>query len=302
LIVNGVEVEENSFAEMFPAWAGRFLITAVNEKWAWMAAEATVGFATTTILCPVEAGVERMVQPSETPDGRPGVLVQIYHRDRWKLKDQMVTRLGQCVLTCPTTAAFDALPEAVRRLYVGRRLRYFGDGFQRKDVMFGRNVWRIPVMDGEFIVEDKFGAKMGIAGGMFLIFAENQKMGLRAAERAVEAMRRVNNVILPFPGGICRSGSKVGSIKYPHLKSVRASTNEPYCPTIKGKVASTMIPDNVTSVYELVLDGLTLNSVKEAMAAGIKAASSMQGIIKIKAADYGGKLGPYKLYLKEVLS
>ena len=297
ILENGCLIED-TFAEMFPMWTGRILITAENEKWALIAARTATGFASSIIMSPAEAGIERVVSQDETPDGRTGTLIQIYHRTRRELRVQMIQRISQCVMTCPTTAVFDALPEAVRRLKVGRKLRLFADGFQRKDTMFGRTVWRIPVTEGEFIIEEKIGIQQGIAGGMFLIFAKNQKAGLTAAERASEAIRKVENVILTFPGGICRSGSKVGSHKYPKLK---ATTNETYCPTLKDKAASTFIPENVNSVYELVFDGLTLESVKKAMTAGLKAATSPEGIVKIKAANYGGKLGPYKLYLKEAL-
>lgn len=298
MILNGVEVEEESFAEMFPMWVGRFLITAINEKWANTAAENAVSFATTTIGCPVEGGIERDIPASETPDGKPGVAVQMYLHDWRALKKQIVERIRECVMPCPTTAVFDFLPGATRRIKVGRSLRLFGDGYQKRGEMFGRTVWRIPVTEGEFIVEETLGVKKAVAGGMFLIFARNQKAGLSAAEKASDAIRTIEDVILTFPGGICRSGSKVGSAKYPRMK---ASTNEPYCPTLKGKVTNTMIPKNVESVYELVFNGLTLESIKRAMAAGIKEACSVEEIVRIKAANYGGTLGPIKLYIKEAL-
>jgi formylmethanofuran--tetrahydromethanopterin N-formyltransferase len=201
-------------------------------------------------------------------------------------------------MTCPTTAAFDALPEAKRRLKVGRSLRLFGDGFQKRDTISERTVWRIPVMEGEFIVEDKFGASKAIAGGNFLILAENRNDGLKAAEEAVNAInQRSNGVIMPFPGGICRSGSKSGSLKY----KLKASTFHQYCPRLKKLVPDSLVPENVGNVYEVVINGLNLDVVKQAMAEGIKAAVKVPGIVKISAGNYGGKLGPYKAYLKEVL-
>jgi len=297
LHLNGVEVED-TFAEIFSMWMGRLLITAENEKWALTAARAATGFATSIIMSPAEAGIEGLMSPEKTPDGRIGAMIQIYHHTWRDLKAQMVLRIGQCVMTCPTTAAFDALPEAKRRLKVGRSLRLFGDGFQRRDTVGERVVWRIPVMEGEFIVEDKFGASKAIAGGNFLILAENRKDGLQAAEEAVNAInQRLNGVILPFPGGICRSGTKSGSVKY----KLKASTFHQYCPRLKKLVPDTMVPESVHSVYEIVINGLNLDVVKRAMTEGIKAAVKVPGIVKISAGNYGGKLGPYKAYLKEVL-
>jgi len=289
---------EDTFAEMFPMWAGRILITADNEKWALTAARTATGFAASIIMSPAEAGVEGIVPPNKTPDRRIGALIQIYHATRRELKNQMSLRLGQCVMTCPTTAAFDALPKAKRRLKVGRSLRLFGDGFQKKDVVSGRDVWRIPVMEGEFTVEDRFGVMKAVAGGNFLILAESRKACLEAAEEAVNAVSQsTTGVIMPFPGGVCRSGSKSGSIKY----KLKASTNHPFCPKLRKIVPDSQVPENVNSVYEIVINGLNSKVVEKAMAEGIKATVKTPGVVKISAGNYGGKLGPFRAYLKEVL-
>jgi len=294
---NGVEIED-TFAEMFPMWVGRVLITADNEKWALTAARTATGFAASIIMSPAEAGIEGVVPSNETPDGRIGTLIQIYHTTRRDLKNQMSLRIGQCIMTCPTTAAFNALPEAKRKLKVGRSLRLFGDGFQKRDVIAGRKVWRIPVMEGEFIVEDSFGAMEAVASGNFLILAEDHKGGLQAAEEAVKAIsQKVRGVIMPFPGGICRSGSKVGSIKY----KLAASTNHPFCPRLKKILPDSQVPDKANSIYEIVINGLNSEVVKKAMAEGIKAAVKVPGVVKISAGNFGGKLGPFRAYLKEVL-
>ncbi len=201
-------------------------------------------------------------------------------------------------MTCPTTAAFDALPRAKRRLKVGRSLRLFGDGFQKRDEMYGRKVWRIPVMEGEFIVEDRFGAMRAVAGGNLLIMAENRKAGLQAAEEAVNAIHKKSKyVILPFPGGVCRAGSKAGSMKY----KLKASTFHSYCPKLKTLVPDSKVPENVNAIYEIVINGLDIDVVRKAMAEGIRAAVKVPGVAKISAGNYGGKLGPYRAYLKEVL-
>jgi formylmethanofuran--tetrahydromethanopterin N-formyltransferase len=290
---------DDTYAEMFPMWAGRILITATNEKWALIAARTASGFASSIIMSPAESSVEGLVPPEQTPDQRPGAIIQIYHNSRNELKHQMSLRIGQCIMTCPTTAAFDALPKAKRRIKIGRSLRLFGDGFQKSGEVAGRKVWRIPVMEGEFIVEDDFGIMKAVASGNIIILAKDWKAALKASENAKEAItKNVPGVIMPFPGGLCRSGSKVGSLNY----KLPASTNHQYCPTIKKLVEDTNVPEDVNSVYEIVINGLNQRVVKNAMGVGIKAAIKVPGIEKITAGNYGGKLGPFKANLKEVLN
>jgi formylmethanofuran--tetrahydromethanopterin N-formyltransferase len=290
---------EDTFAEMFPMWAGRILITAANEKWALIAARTASGFASSIIMSPAESSVECLVSPEETPDGRPGAIIQIYQSSRGELKHQMSLRIGQCIMTCPTTAAFDALPKAKRRVKIGRSLRLFGDGFQKSGEVAGRKVWRIPVMEGEFIVEDSFGIMKAVASGNMLILAKDWEAALKAAEDAKEAIsKNVRGVIMPFPGGLCRAGSKVGSLNY----KLPASTNHQYCPTIKKLVSDSKLSDDVNSVYEIVINGLNQKVVKKAMGVGIRAAIKVPGVVKITAGNYGGKLGPFKGVLKEVLN
>lgn len=289
---------EDTFAEAFPMIAGRILITADSEKWALTSARAATGFASSIIMSPAEAGIEGGTVPaSETPDGRPGVMIQIYHRTGHEWKMQMLGRIGQCVLTCPTTAAFDAMTDAKKRIRIGRAIRMFGDGFEKADTMAGRKVWRIPVMEGEFVIEDRFGVRRAAAGGNFLIMADSHSTGLQAAEKAVQAIQSVPGVVLPFPGGICRSGSKVGSRKH----KLGASTNDPFCPKLRNLVADSKIPEGVGSVYELVFNGLNPSLLKKATAAGIRAAIQVPGVKKITAVNFGGKLGPVKIHLKEAL-
>lgn len=298
ILENGTIIED-TFAEMFPMWAGRILITAANEKWALIAARTAAGFASSIIMSPAEAAVETLVSPKETPDGRPGAIIQIYHSSRGELKHQMSLRIGQCIMTCPTTAAFDGLPKAKRRVKIGRSLRLFGDGFQKKGKVAGRKVWRIPVMEGEFMVEDDFGIMRAVASGNMLILAKDWKTALKAAEDAKEAIsKKVRGVIMPFPGGLCRAGSKVGSLNY----KLPASTSHQYCPTIRTLVSDSKVPDNVGSVYEIVINGLNQKVVKKAMGEGITAAIKVPGVVKITAGNYGGKLGPYQAVLKEVLN
>jgi formylmethanofuran--tetrahydromethanopterin N-formyltransferase len=278
---------QDTFAEMFPLWVGRILITAENEKWAQIAANVTTGFATSVIMAPAEAATEHYVPATETPDKRPGALVQIYNKDRFALKHQLMERIGQCIMTCPTTSAYNGLP-GKRVLRVGNSLRYFGDGFQKKTISGNRKCWKIPVMEGNFIVEDGFGAQEG----------ETQPAGLKAAEQAADAIRaNAPDVIMPFPGGVCRAGSKAGSLKY----KMKASTNHPYCPTLKTIIPDSVVPENVTCVYEIVMNGLTLDAVKNGMKQGVTAAANVPGVLKISSGNYGGKLGPFKAFLKEAI-
>jgi len=302
-VLNGVEVED-TFAEGFSMWGSRIIITAVNRKWANIAATTLTGFATSVIACDCEAGVEREIPPEETPDGRPGIAVMIFGFSKERLATPMLNRIGQCVLTCPTTAIFNGIPEgeADAMLDVGKSLRFFGDGFQVKmrmgDGWLDRSrYWRIPVMEGEFLAEERFGARKAVAGGNFLVMADTEAVALEASERAVEAIHTVPNIITPFPGGLCRSGSKVGS-RYPFLK---ASTNTPFCPTIKRTFADSKIPDGVNSVIEVVLNGLDENSVRKAMAAGVRAATEVEGVKRITAVNFGGKLGKYQLRLRDAI-
>src|SRR5262245_7801626 len=231
LIINGTEIED-SFAEAFPMTAARLVVTAVSDRWALTAARTATGYAASVIGCEAETGFERFPGREDTPDGRPGVSLLMFAFSREALQKAIVNRVGQCVLTCPTTACYNGLPATDKTIRVGGNLRFFGDGFQTSKWLDGRRYWRVPVMDGEFLCEDVFGTVKGVAGGNFLILAESQAVALAAAERATDVIARIPGVILPFPGGVVRSGSKVGS-KY---KALRASTNDAYCPTLRGLV------------------------------------------------------------------
>jgi formylmethanofuran--tetrahydromethanopterin N-formyltransferase len=293
--INGVAIED-TFAEAFTMRVARIVITGRNLKWAREAALKLTGFATSVIGCKVEAGIERELAPAETPDGRPGLSVLFLTMDKESLPQQLVVRLGQTVLTCATTACFDGLPDVPDRLTVGKALRVFGDGFQASKVIGGKRYWRIPVMEGEFLVEETFGMQKGVGGGNFLILAEDADHALEAAEAAVDAMTNQPGVILPFPGGVVRSGSKVGSRRY---KSMIATTNDAFSPTLRAVTAS-QVPDDVNSVLEIVLDGTDGPSIEAAMRAGIRAACR-PGVRSISAGNYGGKLGPHHFHLRRIM-
>jgi formylmethanofuran--tetrahydromethanopterin N-formyltransferase len=292
MTIHDVQIVD-TFAEAFPMTAARVVVTAETLTWARIAGQAATGYAASVIGCDAEAGIERDISAGESPDGRPGVSLLFFAFSRDALQKALVNRVGQCVLTCATTACYNGLTgEPGKTIKIGGNLRFFGDGWQISKVLDGRRVWRIPTMDGEFLCEDSFDTVKGVAGGNFLILGETPAATLRAAEAGAEAARAVPGVILPFPGGVVRSGSKVGS-KY---KALRASTNEAYCPSLRGVVQSEL-PDGVNTVYEIVIDGLTLASVQQAMRQGIDAAVTVPGIRRITAGNYGGKLGPHHIHL-----
>ena len=294
--VNGVLIED-TFAEAFTMRVARIVITGRTAKWAREAATKLTGFATSVIGCKCEAGIERELPESDTPDGRPGVSVLFLTMDKESLPQQLIVRLGQTVLTCPTTACFDGLPDVPDRLSVGKALRVFGDGFQGSKVIGGRRYWRIPVMEGEFLVEETFGMQKGVGGGNFLILARDADACLAAAEAAVDAMTSLPGVILPFPGGVVRSGSKVGSKRYRNLV---ATTNDPFDPTLRA-ITQSQIPEGVNSVLEIVLDGTDAPSIEAAMRVGIRAACR-PGVQSISAGNFGGKLGPHHFHLRKIMN
>jgi len=293
--IRGTFIEE-TFAEAFTMRVARVVITARNLRWAREAALKLTGFATSVIGCKVEAGIERALAEEETPDRRPGLSVLMMTMGKDDLPKRLIERIGQTVLTCPTTACYDGLPEAPDRLGVGSALRFFGDGFQASKVIGGERFWRIPVMEGEFVVQEKFGMVKGVGGGNFLILARTADAALAAAEAAAEAMAGQTGVILPFPGGVVRSGSKVGSRR---IKSMIASTNDAFCPTLRA-ITTTALPDTVNSVLELVINGTDVEAIANAMRLGIGAACR-DGVVSISAGNYGGKLGPHHFHLRKIM-
>jgi formylmethanofuran--tetrahydromethanopterin N-formyltransferase len=304
MTIHGVPIVD-TFAEAFPMTATRVIVTAATREWVRIAGQTATGYATSVIGCDAEAGIEREMASAETPDGRPGVSLLFFSFGREKLEQAVVNRVAQCILTCPTTACYNGLPIVPdKSLRIGGQLRYFGDGWQQSKLLDGRRYWRIPVMDGEFTCEDRFGTTKGVAGGNFLILAADQTAGLKAAESAVAAIAAMPGVITPFPGGVVRSGSKVGS----RYKKLKASTNDAYCPTLRGRgTPHPTLPHQwgegkeagCNAVYEIVIDGLDLPAVEEATRVGIRA-SCGPGVLAISAGNYGGKLGPHHIHLHKL--
>jgi formylmethanofuran--tetrahydromethanopterin N-formyltransferase len=285
----------DTFAEAFAMWAARLVITADTPEWALAAARSVTGFATSIIGCKCEAGIETELDAGQTPDARPGVSVLLFAMNEEGLGKRLVERVGQCIMTCPSTACYNGLA-GDRRVAVGSQLRFFGDRYQIAKQLDGRRLWRIPVMDGEFLVDEQFGIQAAVGGGNFLILGADQAATLRAAGAAVAAMRGSPGAILPFPGGVVRSGSKPKS----RYKFLFASTNDAYCPTLRPVAPESEVPAEVGSVLEIVIDGLDVTAVERAMRLGIQAAAGA-GALRISAGNYGGGLGQYQLQLHALL-
>jgi formylmethanofuran--tetrahydromethanopterin N-formyltransferase len=292
--LGGAEVAD-TFAEAFPMRFARLIITAATEAWVLEAARSMTGFATSVIGCKCEAAIERPVAAVETTDGRPGIAVLLFAMDREGVGKRVLERVGQSVMTCPTTACFDGLPGAERTAPLGRSLRYFGDGFQASKVIAGQRFWRIPVMEGEFLVSESVGVGRGVGGGNLVVGARDEDAALAAAVAAVDAMRG-EGIALPFPGGIVRSGSKVGALT---SKSMPASTNHQMAPTLRVQVEDTLVPDGVGAMFEIVIDGVSEDAVREAMRRGLHAAAGA-GATHVTAANFGGKLGEFHFPLTEL--
>jgi len=290
LQIDGTQIDD-TYAEAFRMWAARVVVTAADVDWLRTAAQTVTGYATSVIACDTEAGVERWLTPVATLDGRPGVALLFFAFNVEGLTKALPKRVGQCLMTCPTTAVFDGLPEAADRVPVGQTLRFFGDGRQKSKRIDGRRYWRIPIMAGEFFCEEAIGVVKAVAGGNFLIQAADEPTALSAARRAIVAIDPLPGVITPFPGGVVASGSKVGS----RYAGLRVSSNHAFCPTLRSQVPGE-VHSGVGCVLEIVINGLYEPAVADAMREGVRAACG-PGVIAISAGNYGGKLGKFQFPL-----
>lgn len=299
------DIVDDTYAEAFRSIYAEVLITARDRKWLNHAVSAATGHASSTILCDCEAGLDRYVgpgtdEPDATPDGRLGAVVQ-FHVPRFRkdrepaLERTLLTRVAQNVLTCPTTACFNLI-DGDSYFKVGRKIALFGDGHQFRDERFGRRVWVIPIMAGEFVLDRRFGFRDGIMGGNLWFMGDSADSALLAAERALAGVASTPGVIAPFPGGIAASGSKAGS-KYSFLV---ASTNHPFCPTLREKLGEeSRVPAGVASITEIIINGRDLDTVRRATHAAIESALDTAGLLRISAGNYRGRLGKNFIYLKE---
>ena len=292
----GPTIIVDTFAEAFRLRYTRILVTAHDAHWLDAALRAACGYGTSVLGCDAEIGVEGMLSPAATPDGRPGAAILAFSFAADGVAKAIANRTAQCLLTCPSVAVFDGLPGAAERAALGGHVRYFGDGFEKTKVVDGRRFWRVPVMDGEFLVEETCGIEKGVGGGNFILQGTTLDGTLAAVRRAVEAIGGCSGVIVPFPGGAVRSGSKVGS----RYEGLRGSTNEAFSPALVGRVASELVPGAACAV-EIVIDGIDEDRVAAAMAAGITAAAG-EGVLAVSAGNYGGKLGKFHFPLHRVLA
>lgn len=292
--MNSIKIDD-TYAEAFETKASYLLITAATRELAYTAAVEATGFATSFIGCPAEAGIDGYVESSKTPDGRPGYSIMICQNTTKKLEQQLLERIGQCVLTAATTAVYNLLPESPIQSNLGFKLSFFADGYQEKIERYDRTLYKIPVMSGDFLIEENIGITDAVAGGNLYITAKTQQTALVAAQAAVNAIREIPGVITPFPGGIVASGSKVGSKKYDFM---HATTNERYCPTLKDKISDSKLSNDTNGVYEIVFDGLDEEKINIATQSAINAIKTIPDVQEISAGNFGGKLGKYKIHLK----
>jgi formylmethanofuran--tetrahydromethanopterin N-formyltransferase len=293
--LNGTVIDD-TFAEAFGMRYTRLIVTAADEYWLDAAIREFTGYSSSVIACDAETGVEKKLTVDESPDGRVGASILIFGFSSDALAKAVPNRVGQCLMTCPSTAVFNGLLGTELKLPLGKHLRFFGDGFQKSKQIDGRRYWRVPVMDGEFLIEESLGIDKGVAGGNIILQSVDQRTGLAAARRGAEAVMKTEGAIAPFPGGVARSGSKVGS----RYKGIKASTADNFCPTLRGRVESRLHPD-ANCAYEIVIDGITEAVVGNAMANAMRAASG-PGIVAISAGNYGGKLGKFHFKLRELLA
>ena len=305
-VAHRAEVED-TYAEGFRSIYAEFLITARDRKWLDRALREATGNASSTILCDCEAGLDRYVGPGgdesfETPDGRPGAIVQIhvprFRKDRVEaLERSLLVRISQNVLTCPTARCFNLL-DTNPYYKLGRKVSFFGDGHQKREERFGRKVWVIPTMGGEFVLDRRFGFSDGVMGGNLWFMAETEEAAIEAAERGAEAVNSAPGAIMTFPGGVAASASKAGS-RYSFLI---ASTYAEYCPTLREDAnVETRLPDNVQSVMEIVINGRSLEAISDATQAAIAASVDTPGLVRVTAGNYGGRLGKSFVWLKPEL-
>ena len=304
--INHVEIDE-TFAEGFKLYGSRILITADSKELAKTAAICATGYATSTIHCDCEAGIDEFYDPEDTPDNRPGVSVIFCVQGKDKADAVLLNRISQCILTSATSACFDWLPEdsiseKTFEVKTGFKLKFFGDGFEEKEevVWNGKTIpmWKIPMMDGYFRVQSTFKVTKIVAGGNFMVYSTSPTEIISACQSAVLKMNEIEGIVLPFPGGFVRSPSKFGS-KY---KFLDASINQPLIPLLRDKVLDSIAPEQAITGYEFVINGFSEDRVRTAIKVGIQELCTNDNVIKITAGNYGGKLGKIKFDLKEILS
>jgi len=297
-----VEIED-TYAEAFDGLYFRILVTADDEETLRRAAEDATA-TPSIVIGRIEGGIERYVDESETPDGRLGAILQFWAAlDKNKPLNEVVDklyrefsyRIRQDILVKPFTAVFDLCTDPIGKIDAMERIGHCGDGYEWTERLYGREMIIIPIMVPDFKIERYLGYGRGVTGGNFWYMCETKKAVLEAGREALKAIGKIEGVITPFD--ICSAGSKAET-KFPHIGP---TTNHPYCPSLKDRLGEeSKVPEGVNYIPEIVINGVTLKAVKEAMKAGIEAVSKVDGVVKVSAGNYGGKLGDYKIFLREL--
>ncbi|MBX2886703.1 MAG: hypothetical protein KTR32_42545 [Granulosicoccus sp.] len=297
LDINGVAIQDD-YSETFSAQLCRVLITSINEKWALEAATETKGIGRSATAPPCEATLERLIPANETPDGRPGYVIQMMDRKLETLAKCLALRIRKGTVPNPQTSVFDWLPEQFAEDHIdleGSVIQRFGDGFENEVEMFdNRLMYTVPRMDGTFHVQRKYAVTEAVTGGMFLILGDSVESALASAEKSLDAAAAIPEVIVKCAS----SGSKVGAANYTDMV---ATTNHTYCPTLTDHPDS-QIDSSVKCIYEIIVSAPREDSVRAGMKAGIEAATSCDGVLAIHTANYGGKLGKGKIQLHSLFS
>jgi formylmethanofuran--tetrahydromethanopterin N-formyltransferase len=301
-MVAKIEIED-TYAEAFTGIFCRLIVTADDAQTLRSAAEDSTA-TPSVVIGRVEGGIEKWLSEKETPDQRKGAILQFWGGiDRKasladslkKFETELSYRIRQDILVKPFTAVFDALPNAEGKLDVMTRVGHCGDGYEWIEKRHGREVIVVPIMVPDFIIERYLGYAHGVMGANFWVMCKTKMALKKAGEKALEAIHKVNGVVTPFD--VCSAGSKPET-RFPWIGP---TTNHPYCPSLKqrlGKVS--MVPEGVRYIPEIVINGISMEAVKDAMKAGIEVVLTVDGVVRISAGNYGGKLGEFKIYLREL--
>lgn len=287
---------ENTFAEAFTGKCVRAIITAEDEeivKKAAFDATSTPG----AVIGRVEGGVERFLDASQTPDNRPGAMVQFYFGldDLEKFEVELSYRIRQDILVKPFTSLYNATPQPEGYLGMMKQVGHCGDGYEWEENIYGREMIVVPIALPDFKIEKQLGYQSAVMGANFWYMCRTKKGVMEAGNKALEAIREIEGVITPFD--ICSAASKVET-NYPWIGP---TTNHPYCPSLKPRLkVESLVPDDVNYVPEIVINGLDMDKVEMAMKAGLKAVLEVDDVLRVSAGNYQGKLGDYQINLRDL--
>lgn len=294
---------EDTYAEAFEGIFSRVIVTADDQKTLQKAAEDATA-TPSIVIGRVEGGIERWLSEEETPDKRKGAILQFWgginpkkplSDSVQKFETELSYRIRQDILVKPFTAIFDALPKFEEKLDMMERVGHCGDGFEWVEKRYEREMIVVPIMVPDFLIERYIGYALGVMGANFWIMCKTKETVKKSGEKALEAISKVEEVIAPFE--VCSAGSKPET----NFPWIGPTTNHPYCPSLKKRLGKeSRVPESVNYIPEIVINGISMEAVKKAMKAGIEAVLNVDGVVKVSAGNYGGKLGRYKVYLREL--